>query len=581
MNIRYLSLILLSLLVASCSGDEPIANSGKIGQPTTQISTPTPETQPNNSLTLLSLAIENSYLLDDYKCEKKDKNNSGAEASIPLSWMNIPRGANSIAITMHHYPKEETGTPNSYLLLWGIDTNVTQIAYGEANNGSWYMGANKDGNAISYTSPCSQGAGEHKYTLTLYALDKYPEALPKESTLSVTYDVLIKALDEVVIIDKTTLEFTDKTVEEETTQSEEDITSSFTPLDAFPNVSLSSDENYYYMSSNGLPSHSMMIGITSWQQQVPLPQDYRGANAWAIKKQVTPALSPLSLKTNFYKGAVGIALDGVPIFNPLNNRGEDAYLAGELDEFGGHSGRADDYHYHIAPTYINDASGDEYPIAFMLDGYPLYGYKEPNTKEGVDYTTLDESGGHDHNGLGYHYHASKAYPYINSQMHGEVVVENDNEGTNFISPQASTTPIRKALEPLRGANVTGFTQNENATSFSLTYSLNTSSYTLKYERIGDEWVFSIPDHQGDVVEERYSAVRGGERPPPPPAEPIDEDFNRIDSNISNIKDTSVSPLPRLLIQNRYSSQNSTQEKRQSYKMQDAGHNRALPLIDFQ
>jgi len=45
------------------------------------------------------------------------------------------------------------------------------------------------------------------------------------------------------------------------------------------------------------------------------------------------------------KGAVAIAPNGVPIFNPLNNTGEDAYAIGELDQWGGHCGKADDYHY--------------------------------------------------------------------------------------------------------------------------------------------------------------------------------------------------------------------------------------------
>ena len=46
-------------------------------------------------------------------------------------------------------------------------------------------------------------------------------------------------------------------------------------------------------------------------------------------------------------GAIALAVNGMPIFNALNNRGDDAYLAGELDDWGGHAGRADDYHYHM------------------------------------------------------------------------------------------------------------------------------------------------------------------------------------------------------------------------------------------
>ena len=37
-----------------------------------------------------------------------------------------------------------------------------------------------------------------------------------------------------------------------------------------------------FIDSSGLPDHPMMIGITNWQQQVPLPQPYAGNNAWRI-----------------------------------------------------------------------------------------------------------------------------------------------------------------------------------------------------------------------------------------------------------------------------------------------------------
>ena len=60
----------------------------------------------------------------------------------------------------------------------------------------------------------------------------------------------------------------------------------------------------------------------------------------------------------------------MPIFNPLNNRGDDAYLFGELDNFGGHCGRADDYHYHLAPVHLEKTIGKGLPIAYALDGYP-------------------------------------------------------------------------------------------------------------------------------------------------------------------------------------------------------------------
>lgn len=32
-----------------------------------------------------------------------------------------------------------------------------------------------------------------------------------------------------------------------------------------PNISTSWDDTYFYIASNGIPSHNMMIGITNWQ----------------------------------------------------------------------------------------------------------------------------------------------------------------------------------------------------------------------------------------------------------------------------------------------------------------------------
>jgi hypothetical protein len=125
-------------------------------------------------------------------------------------------------------------------------------------------------------------------------------------------------------------------------------------FDAFAGkVKTYQDEHYLYVESEGMPSHPMMIGITSWQQQVPLPQFYTGNNAWRIPLNPVIAENPVSAKTNLYRGAIALAVNGVPIFNALNNRGDDAYLAGELDEWGGHAGRADDYHYHVAPLHLH------------------------------------------------------------------------------------------------------------------------------------------------------------------------------------------------------------------------------------
>ena len=155
-------------------------------------------------------------------------------------------------------------------------------------------------------------------------------------------------------------------------------------------LQLRSDADYLYVGSNGFPDHPMMVGIRAWQQQVPLPQPYSGKNSWQIPLHPKLSDKPISAKKALYRGAIALAVNGVPIFNALNNRGEDAYLAGELDEYGGHCGRGDDYHYHTAPVHLKKMVGQGNPIAYALDGFPLYGYTDAKGNEPND---LDEFNG--------------------------------------------------------------------------------------------------------------------------------------------------------------------------------------------
>lgn len=159
---------------------------------------------------LRSVAVSDGALIDDYKCEEKTND---VENSIPLAWSNVPEGTGSLAIVMYHYPNgDQTGmAPNTYLFLWDIDPSVTEIPYGAADDGAWHMGPNKDGTAISYTSPCSPNAepGAHTYYITLYALSETPASLPSESTLDMDWDTMQAAIESVTVVGESTLEFTD------------------------------------------------------------------------------------------------------------------------------------------------------------------------------------------------------------------------------------------------------------------------------------------------------------------------------------------------------------------------------------
>lgn len=238
----------------------------------------------------------------------------------------------------------------------------------------------------------------------------------------------------------------------------------FTPFSG--SLKLRWDNNYYYVESNGMPDHPMMTGITAWQQQVPLPQSYTGNNAWRIPLHPVPAKNPMSTKEHFFRGAIALAVNGVPIFNPIKNDGKtDTLKAGELDQWGGHCGRADDYHYHIAPVHLEKIVGAGNPVAVALDGYPIYGYNDPNGKPPTD---LDWLNGHKGPDGEYHYHATKTFPYLNGGFYGEVVELNGQ-----VDPQPRAQGVRPSLPGLKGAKIVGFDRPKPG------------SFVVRYEVFGD------------------------------------------------------------------------------------------------
>ncbi|RAJ15409.1 YHYH protein [Arenibacter echinorum] len=239
----------------------------------------------------------------------------------------------------------------------------------------------------------------------------------------------------------------------------------------FNKVNTRHDDQYFYVESDGIPEHEMMTGITNWQQQVPVDHDYSGNNAWAIPLQPELAENTLSTKENFMKGAIAIAVNGIPIFNPLNNRGEDANVIGELDKWGGHCGRADDYHYHLPPTHLQTKVGEDRPIAFALDGFAVYGETTEELDENLGRFTSDST---------YQYHAVKKYPYLIAAMKGKVELNPRTQAPeNEIMPQAKTRGVRPDLRPLRGAEIIDF-ENPEPHQYSLSYTVNSQIHKINY-----------------------------------------------------------------------------------------------------
>jgi len=294
-----------------------------------------------------------------------------------------------------------------------------------------------------------------------------------------------------------------------------DIAAAFAPFVATGAVATRRDDRFFFVESIGVPDHPLMVGIRAWQQQVPLPQPYSGDNAWPIPLHPVPAKNPATTRNRFLRGAIAVAVNGIPIFNPLNNRGEDSKAIGELDDYGGHCGRADDYHYHVAPVHLETVVGKGKPVAWALDGYPVYGFTEP---DGSPVKPLDACHGHDDPVIGYHYHAAATYPYLIGAFHGEVT-ERDGQ----VDPQPRARGVREALQQLKGATIVGF-EFTSPTARKLTYEIAGRKGTVEYVLGADGAVsFRYTDPDGRVKTEDarprgrgpgQGPPQGGDRAPP-------------------------------------------------------------------
>ena len=128
----------------------------------------------------------------------------------------------------------------------------------------------------------------------------------------------------------------------------------------FPStVSIMCDSQWMYVSSLEIPNDEMMVGITGWNQQVPLPFVMSDVLSTMWKIPLKPIYSKTTTATTGV-GATALMVNGVPLFNATKpsqsgnqstyQPGTDPLLTGELDHCDGHSGRGDDYHYHAYPA---------------------------------------------------------------------------------------------------------------------------------------------------------------------------------------------------------------------------------------
>jgi hypothetical protein len=134
----------------------------------------------------------------------------------------------------------------------------------------------------------------------------------------------------------------------------------------------------------------------------PMYPDPNQISAQNLSLQIP--LTPNTTSTKMGLGAVGVALNGVAIFDNQAAPGDDIFLeAGSFDRCGGHPAPGGQYHYHGEPYSIS--SDDSHLIGVLRDGYFVYGRRDADGS----LPQLDANGGHmgvppDGGAARYHYH---------------------------------------------------------------------------------------------------------------------------------------------------------------------------------
>ena len=126
-------------------------------------------------------------------------------------------------------------------------------------------------------------------------------------------------------------------------------------------------------------------------------------------------------------GQIGVAKDGVAIFDALDAGDRDAVAHEAQDSCQGHPQQQGVYHYHSIPTCLTAGESKKKPsglVGFALDGYPIFGPRGAHGKLLTD-ADLDRCHGQTSKVYFegrwrriYHYNATLEYPYTIGCFHG-------------------------------------------------------------------------------------------------------------------------------------------------------------------
>ena len=430
-----------------------------------------------------SAAIEGGALPADYTCD-------GTGSSPPLSWTDPPAGTQAFALLMTTLPGD--GTTKWNWVLYGIPAAARALP--KDVFGSATAGVGSDGPFVGYQPPCSQGPGAKTYTFTLYALSGLPDLTASGSP--VTGSALASAIAGLTLGTAVlNVSYTRPANAPGASTGCGYIRGSLGGSTT-GSASVACDQTYAYVSSNSLPTHPMMNGITATNLQVPVAQDFLGAKGWRIP--LSPAIAASTVSA--VDGPIGIAVNGVLIFNPCKQGGcqnGDTKVLGELDACNGHAGRADDYHYHAAPVCLMQGRAADYwdthPVGWALDGFAIYGYNDANgTVAARDAVCGGNTSAVQNGPQGYSYHVTDASPYVLSCFRGTPSPDLAGQGAKFspmrqppvqpfrVSNMTLTTDATDGYRVLQFTSGVAFTTNETGSD---SYSNPPGTYRIRYKQL--------------------------------------------------------------------------------------------------
>lgn len=176
-------------------------------------------------------------------------------------------------------------------------------------------------------------------------------------------------------------------------------------------ITINQDTGTVTYEHHGLPAHASDKGWVNPNDAVKVYHSYD------LPLEATVAEEPGCAGG---LGLIGLAISGAAFFNPYTDFGWNAVegeCSEDLDSCWGHPTPDGTYHYHSIPECLYTGDLRDKLLGVALDGYPIYGPMDNTTKIWTS-ADLDQCHGHDYNGR-YIYRATFDFPYIISCFHGK------------------------------------------------------------------------------------------------------------------------------------------------------------------